>query len=108
MWRVSGGVLESVREAARRRILFLPHAVAQMARPDRMISPDEVEAAVMQGELVEDYPSDPRGPTCLLLGQGEQGRPVHVVCAPRADFLAIITAYTPDSSQWSPDFRRRL
>jgi hypothetical protein len=36
------------------------------------------------------------------------GRPVHVVCSPKADYLAIITAYVPDSGQWSADFRRRV
>jgi hypothetical protein len=27
-----------------------------MARPERMITPDEVRSVVQEGELVEDYP----------------------------------------------------
>jgi len=100
-------IVEEVRRAAGRRILFLPHAVKQMSRPDRLIKAAEVEGVVFDGELVEDYPDDPRGHSFLLLGS-PAGRPVHVVCSPKADYLAIITAYVPDSGQWSTDFRRRV
>ena len=52
-----------------------------------------------------DYPADPRGHSCLLLGLGQEGRPAHVVCSPKVDYLAVITAYLPDPAQWSSDFR---
>jgi hypothetical protein len=73
-----------------------------------MITTVEVETVVTTGELVEDYPEDVRGHSCLLLGFREGEQPVHVVCAPKDDYLAIITAYIPDPEQWSPDFKRRL
>ncbi len=79
-----------------------------MSRAEPMITPAEVEAAIGRGELLEDYPEDVRGHSCLLLGFGGRGRPVHVVCAPKEEYLAIITAYLPDPKQWSPDFKRRL
>ena len=100
-------ILDDVRYAAQKRLLFLPHAIRQMSRPQRMISTDEVEIVVTQGELIEDYPSDPRGRSCLMLGLGEVNRAVHVVCSPKDEYLAIITAYLPDPTQWSEDFRRR-
>jgi hypothetical protein len=78
-----------------------------MSRPDRLIRVAEVQSVVLGGELVEDYPDDPRRHSCLLLGTPDE-RPVHVVCSPKADHLAIITAYVPDSTQWSADFRRRV
>ena len=37
-------MIERVRQAAQQRVIFLPHAVRQMARPDRMIEPREVLA----------------------------------------------------------------
>jgi len=43
-----------------------------------------------------------------LLGFGADDRPVHVVCTPKEDYLAIITAYLPDPEQWTSDFMRRL
>ena len=100
-------ILEEVQEVAQKRLLFLPHAIRQMSRPQRMITPTEVEAVAVRGELIEDYPQDPRGHSCLLLGFGNGNRAVHVVCSPKDEYLAIITAYLPDPAQWSEDFRRR-
>ena len=102
----SAGTTERVRRAAARRLLYLPHAVRQMARPERMITSGEVRAAVDLGELVEDYPDDARGHSCLLLGRGGE-RSVHVVCAPKEEYLAIITAYVPSADEWEADLRTR-
>ena len=99
-------ILDAVREAAGKKLLFLPHAIKQMARPVNMISASEVERVVTQGEIIEGYPEDARGPSCLMLGSGES-RPIHVVCSPKDEYPAIITAYVPAPSQWSADFRRR-
>lgn len=100
-------ILDQVRAAAAKKILFLPHAVHQMSRPSRMISPAEIGAVIAAGVLIEDYPEDTRGPSCLLLGFGDGRRPIHVVCSPKPDYLAIITAYLPHPDQWSPDFKHR-
>jgi hypothetical protein len=100
-------ILDRVREAAGKKILFLPHTVRQMSRPDRMILTAEVEAVIMIGEVIEDYPEDTRGHSCLILGIGSN-RAIHVVCAPKDEYLAIITAYLPDPDQWTTDFRRRI
>lgn len=102
-----GSVLDQVRAAASKRILFLPDAVNRMSPSDRMISPSEIRAAIATGQLIEDYPGDVRGHSCLLLGSGDSGRPIHVVCAPKPEYLAIITAYIPHPDQWSTDFKRR-
>jgi hypothetical protein len=96
-----------VNAAARKKLLFLPHAVRQMSRPDRMISVQEVRRVVLRGEIVEDYPEDARGHSCLILGTGEAGRKIHVVCAPRREYLAIITAYVPERDEWDSEFRIR-
>lgn len=87
--------------------MFLPHALRQMARPDRMISTKEVRGVLEHGEIVEDYPEDARGHSALLMGNGEGGRAVHVVCSPKPDYVAVITAYLPDPGDWSSDYRER-
>jgi hypothetical protein len=78
-----------------------------MARPDRMITTAEVRFVIDDGEVIEDYPDDPRGHSCLILGHGDDGRAIHAVCSPKDEFLAIITAYLPDPEEWSADFRTR-
>ncbi|HEY84269.1 MAG TPA: DUF4258 domain-containing protein [Chloroflexi bacterium] len=75
--------------------------------PQRMISTAEVRTVIFSGEVVEDYPEDLRGHSCLLLGFGEKGRPVHIVCSPKTDYLAVITAYLPDLEKWMTDWRTR-
>ncbi len=93
------GIVQQIRQAAAIKILFLPHAVQQMSRPERLISAAEVRQVVDTGEVIEDYPEDPRGHSCLLLGEGTNHRLLHVVCAPKAEYLAIITAYLPSRDQ---------
>ncbi len=100
-------LLERVRTAAAKRVLYLPHAILQMSRPDRRIDPAEVEETLLHGETVEEYPDDPRGESCLLLGRGSLGRRIHVVCAPKPDYLAVISAYLPDPQRWLPDYKTR-
>jgi hypothetical protein len=100
-------IIDYVRKSALKRIIYLPHAVRQMSRPDRMIGVSDVRKAVKQGELVEDYPEDVRGHSCLILGHGVDGTQIHVVCSPKTDFLAIITAYIPSSQEWEPDLKKR-
>lgn len=99
-------ILGLVREAAAKKFLYLPHAVSQMSRPDRMINTTTVSEVVCHGELVEDYPSDPRGHSCLIFKMVES-RPIHVVCSPKEEFLAIITSYIPSSDEWEMDFKTR-
>lgn len=99
--------LTRVREAAAKRLLFLPHAVHQMGRPDRMITPREVRTVVLTGELIEDYPDDKRGHSGLLYGHGQEQRSIHAVCSPKDEYLAIITAYLPSEHAWRADRRTR-
>jgi hypothetical protein len=64
--------------------------------------------SLKNGEVIEDYPEDERGHSCLILGFSENNRPIHVVCSPKVEYLAIITAYLPDKNEWSGDFRTRV
>jgi len=101
-------ILDSVKLAAKKKCLYLPHAIGQMSRPDRMITTAEVRSVIDNGEIIEDYPDDTRRHSCLILGKGENGRPIHIVCSARDEFLAIITAYIPDPNQWSKDYKVRI
>lgn len=72
-----------------------------------MITIQEVRSVLEQGEVIEDYPEDARGHSCLMLGFGAAGRLVHVVCAPKEEYLAIITVYIPNDKQWNADWKTR-
>lgn len=101
-------ILTLVQAAAAKRILFLPHAIRQMSRPERLITTSDIRRVINDGEVIEDYPEDVRGHSCLMLGWGDDQRPLHLVCSPKDDYLALITAYLPDEDDWSDDFRIRI
>ena len=61
----------------------------------------DVENALLTGRVIEDYPFDPRGHSCLVLGEDQAGYWLHVVCNVSTDILAIVTAYYPEEHQWS-------
>ena len=44
-------ILIQVRAAAQKKVLFLPHALRQMLRPDRMIRRAEVRRVITEGEV---------------------------------------------------------
>ncbi len=55
---------------------FSKHAVDQAILRD--ISVQEIREAIATGEVIEDYPNDKYGPSCLIYGLTRQGRPLHV------------------------------
>ena len=103
----SRGIAERAKHAAAKSALFLPHAVRQVARSERMITRGEVREIIEHRELIEDYPKDARGHSCLLHDRGNGNREVHVVCSPKEDYLAVITAYLPSKDEWESDLRTR-
>ncbi len=100
-------LLEAIREAiSSRRYLFTLHAVQQAE--ERKIRPGEVEEAVLAGsaEIIEDYPHDHRGASCLVLGVTAHGRMLHVqVSYPPT--VWIVTAYEPAADKWIDARTRR-
>lgn len=74
----------------------------------RKISVMEIEQAINNGKIIEPYPGDPRGPSCLIMGFADNGRPLHIVCGKvDQEEVLIITAYEPDSREWEEDMKTR-
>jgi hypothetical protein len=65
-----------------------------------------VEFAIVNGEIIKEYPDDKPFPSCLIYGQTSNGVPLHIVCtlAPVSD---IITFYFPDEKLWIDYTTRR-
>ena len=84
---------------------YSQHAVDQTTL--RHIAVQELREAIASGEIIEGYPNDKYGPTCLVLGLTTAGRPIHVQCShPSWHVIQIITAYQPDPDEWD-DFKCR-
>ena len=74
---------------------------AEDERQAERISIADVEAALLNGEVLEDYPNNPRGPSCLVLGYGIPGYPIHVVCGQTPSRrVRLITVYIPSQPRW--------
>jgi hypothetical protein len=99
--------IDKIRQSAKKKIIFTLHAVEEMNAEEEIINVQEVRDVVFNGEIIEDYPEDKRGHSCLMLGMPDNKRPIHVVCAPKEEFLAIITVYIPSLDKWEPGFRTR-
>ena len=94
-------LLDDIRDKiARRQYEFSKHAVDQTIV--RGISVAELERALANGgEVIEDYPEDKYGPSCLILGFASASRPLHVQCShPTRPLVKIITVYEPDAELW--------
>ena len=101
------GVHEEIRSKILRRLyVFSKHAVDQSIIQD--ISVAEMEEAITGAiEVVEDYPDDKYGPSCLILGFTKAERPLHMQCSyPSRPLIKIVTLYEPDPDLWV-DFRIR-
>ena len=84
---------------------FSKHAVDQSIL--RNISLDEFRESIGNATVIEDYPDDKYGPSCLVLGFTKNGRPIHVQCTyATRGLLKVITLYEPDEDLWI-DFRSR-
>lgn len=100
-------IIHLIKESATKKIIYSIHALDELNAEDEIITTSEVKYVLSHGEVIEDYPEDKRGHSCLMLGIPNNKRPVHVVCAPKEEYLAIITAYIPSLEKWEPDFRTR-
>ncbi len=99
-------LIEAIREkAASGAFEFSEHAVDQSIL--RHIGVHEIAEAIARGEVIEDYPHDKYGPSCLILGFSRGGRPIHVQCSyPSGRLVKGITTYEPDPEHWV-DYRHR-
>lgn len=87
-----------------RNYLVTTHATEQMNR--RLIEPREAEEAILNGEIIEEYPDDKYGPTCLIYGKTSKERILHVQCS-LPPMIWIITTYEPDPKEWIDGRLRR-
>lgn len=101
------GMLEEIQnKILQHQYEFSKHAVDQSII--REIGIVEINEAILgKSAIIEDYPEDKYGPSCLILGFTKIGRPLHIQCSyPSRPLIKIITLYEPDPYLWV-DFRVR-
>ncbi len=103
---MDSGLIEGIRaKFVARDFEYSRHAATQTVERD--ISEQEILEAIESGVIIEDYPNDKYGPSCLILGFTRTRRPLHVLCSyPSRPLVKIITLYEPAETEWI-NFRQR-
>ena len=99
--------LEFIRECVKgRSILWTYHVNIRLRK--RKISREMVVEDVHSYEIIESYPDDKYLPSFLVRAT-HTSEVIHVLFAVDVakENVRVVTAYRPDPSEWSEDFRRR-
>jgi len=83
---------------------YSQHADEERKSDNLLIS--EIEEALLSGTILESYPDDPRGNSCLVVGFTKRGKPLHIVCGQSGDALVIITVYIPSPPKFITPYQR--
>jgi len=68
---------------------------------------EDIEAAILNGEIIENYPNAPRGKSCLILGYSEK-KAIHIVCGlTTLKSVRLITVYLPTLPKWIDERTRK-
>ena len=108
MPQIESNTFRAVCEALRAHLVRVSSHALEEARADRLRI-DQIAEITSTGECIEDYPTDLRGPSCLVLGHLTDRSAVHALWGfDEASGQAIlITVYRPDPARWSNDCRKR-
>lgn len=102
-------ILEHIRVLVEsRQVKISSHGYDELDQDGILIG--EVLDGVSKAETVEEYPDYPKGPCILVLQEGRDGQPIHIVWGIPKGHEApavLITAYRPDRQRWSIDFKTR-
>ncbi|MBW1728558.1 MAG: DUF4258 domain-containing protein [Deltaproteobacteria bacterium] len=100
--------IEIAKKKVKKGRFYLSHH-AQVERGKEEITVDDIVLAILNGRELEQYPDDPRGESCLFVGQGLDSRWIHVLCGSfYGGDLLIITVYVPKLPKWEDPFTRRI
>jgi hypothetical protein len=98
--------IDTIREKVSQGKYIISFTHTEKLRQQR-IKAEDIEQTIHIGTIIEDYPEDRRGASCLVSGLVGK-RPLHVVCGRlEAEEVLIITAYEPDPEEWENDWATR-
>lgn len=88
-----------------KKIRWTNHVIIRLLQ--RNINQKDVENALINGEIIEEYENDYPYPSCLVFGINLNNDVLHIVCGSNDEELWIITAYYPDKKEWEDDMKTR-
>ena len=91
------------RKVRKNKYVYTHHAEIERKADD--LTFDQVEKALLGGEILEYYTDTGRGESCLILGFS-QDIPIHIVCGHRGEDIVIISMYVPKPPKFSDPWTR--
>lgn len=88
-----------------RKIRWTNHVMIRLLQ--RQISQKDIEIAMLNGEIIEEYEDSYPYPSCLVYGINMNNKVIHIVCGTNGEELWIITAYYPNELEWERDLKTR-
>ena len=97
--------IKKVHRFLNKRLYFTHHAIEKML--ERKIDEEEIIEVILNGEIIEEYPKDKYGPSCLIFGLTKRHRRLHVLIS-YSELPWVITTYEPKLSEWTDYKKRRI
>ncbi len=97
--------IEWIRERIKKGEYYLSKH-GDLERQNDNLTVAEVEEALLTGRILEQYEDTGRGEGCLVAGFAGTGKPIHMVCGARGDWLVIITIYIPRPPKFKTPYQR--
>jgi len=95
----ASAILKRLKQAVEEHQVKISLHAAEEALAEEITRP-EIEWAMLNARLLEDYPDWWLGPSCLIYGQTESGRGLHLVVSYAELPATIITVYEPRPPKW--------
>ena len=92
-------ILALFKRAVQEKQIKISLHAAEEALAEHITRP-EIEAAMLNAQLLEDYPDWWLGPSCLIYGQTEAKRDLHIVVSYSGLPVTVITVYEPRPPKW--------
>jgi hypothetical protein len=99
-------LLNLLRQAVHQQQIKISLHAAEEALSEHITRP-EIEAVLLEAQILEDYPDWWLGPSCLIYGQTTAERDIHIVVSYSGLPVTIITVYEPRSPKWTTPTQRR-
>ena len=98
--------IENIKQMVKNeKIRWTNHVLVRLFQ--RNISQEDIENALLNGEIIEEYENDYPYPSCLVYGINLNNEILHIVCGLNEKELWVITAYYPDNIKWEEDLKTR-
>jgi hypothetical protein len=101
----TASILARFKQAVQAQQIKISLHAAEEALSENIARPD-IEKAMMTAQFLEDYPDWWLGPCCLIWGQTDSGRDLHLVLSYSEPTVTVVTVYEPKPPRWDRPNRR--